>query len=241
LLFLCCFSLLFLCCQSLRLLLAFISVDLCDHCFHCLLSIAGLFNLLLAVLLVAAVKLLQSRLCLSLSFLLLLFTVVVSITHCSQDAICHSKLFMPSLPSVVCSSLSRVNPFGLINPSVVSTSDHSDHFISIACCNPSSVGVSVVSKASSLSLEFIHWCLLLDLCDHCRRVFAITALLQSSFNGSSRLRVSVVVVTVSFDSLVFFFRSCSHTACCKQLQQRCDRKFRSNVTRDRVYVTRFTN
>jgi hypothetical protein len=36
-------------------------------------------------------------------------------------------------------------------------------------------GVSVVSKASSLSLEFIHWCLLLDLCDHCRRVFAITA------------------------------------------------------------------
>jgi hypothetical protein len=92
---------------------------------------------------------------------------------------------IPSLPLVWCDlSVSFVR---------LNHCNHSDHSVSIDCCNPSSVGVSVVSKASSLSLEFIH-------CLNCW-ISAITAV------ESLRSRRSLFTVLFRFFGrfTVFFF------------------------------------
>jgi hypothetical protein len=199
---LCCFSAVSLCCFS--------AVNLCDYCLLSLQSIFAItaftvfFQLLVSLIFFLLFFLLLPSNCCSHG------SVSLSSSCCSYSlSSCQLLTVLRMLYAIRSSSCRRfhllfvppsVNPFGSINPSVVSTSDHSDHSISIACCNPSSVGVSVVSKASSLSLEFIHclncwisaitavglWLLLCLLFNHCRRVFAITALLLllgSCFTG----------------------------------------------------------
>jgi hypothetical protein len=155
---LCCFSAVSLCCFS--------AVNLCDYCLLSLQSIFAItaftvfFQLLVSLIFFLLFFLLLPSNCCSHG------SVSLSSSCCSYSlSSCQLLTVLRMLYAIRSSSCRRfhllfvppsVNPFGSINPSVVSTSDHSDHSISIACCNPSSVGVSVVSKASSLSLEFIH-------------------------------------------------------------------------------------